>query len=405
MTVDHVRRELLRLRQGQALARPSIVLHLSPELRAHLAPELKPSAGAAHEAVQIAVFLRRAIGSLGDHERRYSEVDFNLAPEHSFPTLTARQESLAGELRCASKTIRRHADRALESLALILAISNCGRHLSPPEGPIVADGSAAMISADTTSWREELQSFWRLLPHARVDIVCSEIPEEEQSAFASPLDRNYLRYAKFADLDSLIYVRTRLTQASPDVLIRDLAPSEYHGGDTGPLVVIGGPPWNAKYREFMPHLPFHFEPHALGEDDPLVIPMLDNLTMGPRWTPRGDLLEDLAVFTRLTLAQGTTIFLLGGCLTLGVLGAAKCFLEGAQGARNARYVADMVGDHDFVLVTEARRMGGITDATDLEATDPLLVLARRTDRFSVIVDNAVRYRGDPVESGTGAGRH
>jgi|HubBroStandDraft_6_1064221.scaffolds.fasta_scaffold57993_3 hypothetical protein len=91
MTVDHVRRELLRLRQGQALARPSIVLHLSPELRAHLAPELKPSAGAAHEAVQIAVFLRRAIGSLGDHERRYSEVDFNLAPEHSFPTLTARQ--------------------------------------------------------------------------------------------------------------------------------------------------------------------------------------------------------------------------------------------------------------------------------------------------------------------------
>ncbi|MGH9214037.1 MAG: hypothetical protein ACRD2C_25695 [Acidimicrobiales bacterium] len=231
-----------------------------------------------------------------------------------------------------------------------------------------------------------------LFRHARVDIVCSEIPEDEQPYFASPGDRNYLRYAKFADLDSLIYVRTRLTQVGPDVHVRDFAPSEYHDTDTDLLIVIGGPPWNAKYREFLPQLPFFFEPHPLGEDDPLVVSQLDNLAIGPRWTQRDELLEDLAVFTRMTLAQGPTVFLLGGCLTLGVLGAARLFLQGDRGAHNVRHVTGLVGEADFVAVTEARRIGGIADVTDLATVNPLLVLARdRNEPFSVVVNNTARY--------------
>src|SRR5439155_5995245 len=94
--------------------------------------------------------------------------------------------------------------------------------------------------------------FWGLSDTSRVDIVCSEIPEGERPEFASPHHRNYLRYAKFADLDSLFYVRTRLTQACPGVTIRDFSPSEHYDVDTDRLVVIGGPRWNAKYREFLP---------------------------------------------------------------------------------------------------------------------------------------------------------
>jgi hypothetical protein len=158
------------------------------------------------------------------------------------------------------------------------------------------------------------------------------------------------------------------------------------------LIVIGGPPWNAKYRQFLPQLPFHFEPHALGEDDPLVVPDLD-LTLGPHWTPDGDLLEDLAVFTRLTLAHGPKVFLLGGCLTLGVLGAASLFLRGDHGARNAVYLTELVGNRDVVVVTEARRVGGIADLPELAITEPLLVLARDDDRaFTPLVDNTKRYR-------------
>jgi hypothetical protein len=272
------------------------------------------------------------------------------------------------------------------------AMSSIGRpHQHEPSHDGSADGAERPPTLDG-AWRDTVRSFWRLATQSRVDLVCSEIPESERPAFASPSDRNYLRYARFADLDSLVYARTRLAQTSPGTYIRDFAPSEYHGGDTDTLVVIGGPPWNSKYREFLPHLPYYFEPHEAGEDDPLVVPQLRNLWLKPRWTVRGELLDDLAVFTRLTLAQGTVVFLLGGCLTLGVLASAKCFLEGRRGARNVQYITELVGDSDFVLVNEARRVGGITDAADFGMAGPLLVLARGTGGiFGVVVDNTRRY--------------
>ncbi len=298
-------------------------------------------------------------------------------------------------MRCAAKTVRRHSEKALATLALVIVAGEDGRRAvrTVPDQPAGMSGIPAQAtSPESPAWRQIVCQFWGLTPTARVDIVCSEIPEDERPDYASPRDRNYLRYAKFADLDSLIHVRARLTQACPDITIRDFSPSEHYDLDTDRLVVIGGPPWNAKYREFLPQLPYYFQPHPLGEDDPLVIPQLDNLKLGPRWTARSELLEDLAVFTRLTVSAGTTAFLLGGCLTLGVLGAAKCFLQGERGAASIRYVTEQIGDDDFVLVTEARRMGGMTDVADLTVVEPLLLLARsHNGPFDVVVDNTSRY--------------
>jgi hypothetical protein len=116
--------------------------------------------------------------------------------------------------------------------------------------------------------------------------------------------------------------------------------------------------------------------------------------LGPRWTPRQELLEDLVVLTRLTLSQGTRVFLLGGCLTLGVLGAAHCLLDGERGARSVRYVSEHVGDDDFVLVTEVRRLGGLTDIADLTSINPLLLLSRQhNEPFKAVVNNTDRYLG------------
>lgn len=378
-----VHQELVRLRQGPGLARPTAVLDLSAPVRRMLAPPADP----ASEAVQVVAALASVIEDLDRHHRRYAAVDFNLAEEHSFPTLTERQESLAQQLGCAAKTVRRHSDRALEIIAVRLLTA---RGSSP--GLYVGETVTDAVQQDrASSWQHVLARFWRLSPGSTVDVVCSEIPEEERPEFASPSDRNYLRYAKFADLDSLVYVRTRVLQALPTVSIRDFSPSEYYDAGTDALVVIGGPPWNAKFREFQPQLPFFFEPHPLGEDDPLVVPLLGDRKLGPLWTPRSELLSDIAVFVRLTLSQGTTVFLLGGCLTLGVLAAAKCFLQGERGAANARYITDLVDERDFVLITEAARLGGITDVADLARSTPLVLLARGADdHFEVLVDNTQR---------------
>jgi len=92
-------------------------------------------------------------------------------------------------------------------------------------------------------------------------------------------------------------------------------------------------------------------------------------------------------------AGGTRIFLAAGCLTLGVLGAAKCFLQAKQGVSNAEVITALAGQRDFVLVTEATRIGGIADVADLATAGPLVLLVRgEAGRFEVAVDNSQRHR-------------
>ena len=240
-----------------------------------------------------------------------------------------------------------------------------------------------------------IREFWGLPQEGNVDIVCSEIPEKERHYFADPSDRNYLRYAKFADLDSLIYVKTRVGQLFPRVGIRDFSPSEYFDTNTRALIVIGGPPWNSKFREFQTQLPFHFVPRPLGEDDPLLIDMesMREYVFLPTWRQKGDLAKDISLFARIRVDRDVPVFLMGGCLTFGVLGAAKCFLEDGVASSNVEYVERHAQGRDFVLVCEAVRMGGFIKTPDFALREPLVILAREPDGgFGVTVNNALEYR-------------
>lgn len=368
-----VRTELRQLRRGQALARPQSGLELSVGLRQHLIGTRPDDADA---ALAVVAALRVATARLSMSDRRIVEAELNLDVKHGHPTLTERQESLAAELRCTAKTVRRRADRAITALALV-----------------VASGSEPLCTeAESVTGDDALRRFWHLDGASEVDVVCSEIPDAELPAYAFPGDRNYLRYAKFADLDTLMFVRSRLAQLAPRTPVRDFAPSEHHDSNASAVIVIGGPPWNAKYREFLPQLPYRFEPHPLGEDDPLIIPILGSSPIGPRWTRGAELVDDVGVFTRLTLASGTTVFLLGGCLTAGVLGAARTFLHGDVAPSNAAWLEERIGDDDVVVVVEARRLGGMTDAADIAANGPLVALARphSSAGFEVVEDNTSR---------------
>lgn len=388
--VEQAVRDLKQLRQGQALGNPSAVLGLSPVVRAKLAEHASVGGVQGGGVVRLMDTIHGALRKLTPDLREVVEAELNLSTAHSHPNLGERQQLLADTRKCSVKTIRRHGNQALEAFALYLVTGY--------EPPTVRDvvSPAPTAEQDTPvaggDWRDELRRFWQVSQQTRVELVCSEIPPEERPPFASPRDRNYLRYAKFADLDSLIFAKTRLAQLCPARLIRDFSPSEHYDTQAERLIVIGGPPWNAKYRQFLPQLPFRFQPNPLGEDDPLVVPCLDDLTIGPRWSDDSALLEDVAVFARLTLGQGTVVFLLAGCLTLGVVGATKCFLDDARGARNARYITDLVDERDFVAVQEVRRVGDVADMTELPVSEPLLVLCRGDDGgFSVTLDNSSRY--------------
>lgn len=397
--VEQVRSELIGIRRGQALARPTVVLELSPQIRGHLLADKPRHGDTASQITALLAVLRKAIESLNPEDRAVLEADFHLAAEHSAPTLTERRHSLAATRHVSFRTITRTAEKALETLTLTLVTTHqAGGVLA--EAIEAADNATQASGAtdDNNHWRDELAGFWGLQRSSQVDIVCSEMPESERPPFAHPQDRNYLRYAKFADLDSLIYIRTSLACLNGDTPVRDYAPSEYHDPHDSQadrdlvLIIVGGPPQNATYRQFQRDLPCNFQLHAESEERSLLVQTL-GLTLRPHWTPDQELVEDLAVFTRLTFARGLTVFLLGGCLTFGVLVAAQCFLHRGLGARNVRYVGNHAGSDDFILITEARRFGDITDVPDFATVGPLLLMSRRTknDPFTALVDNSGRY--------------
>lgn len=119
VTVELTKQELKRLRQGAGLAHPSSVLRLDASLRRHLTGR-DDELSSADEIVDLIGRVRLHVSEMTPHERIYAEVDLNLAAEHGYPSLTERQESLASALRCASKTVRRHAERAMETLAVLI---------------------------------------------------------------------------------------------------------------------------------------------------------------------------------------------------------------------------------------------------------------------------------------------
>jgi hypothetical protein len=376
LSPEGVRTELLRLRQGPALGHPGAVTALSDPLRALLLGRQPPLSAAASDTTRLVAALRRAIDALTPHERRYAATDFNLLPEHSWPTLTERQESLARVLRCSAKTVRRHAGQALETLALLISDGSY----------ITAQLAPTGRTTTTAAGAEETRRFFGITAASRVDLICSALPTMDR-ARQRPNNSLYSRYAGFADLDALIYVRVHLAQSFPTVIVRDFHPSEYYNAEPDSLIILGTPDRNPVYVEFGPHLPYRFTPQPA-----IIFDNHPDLRLAPLLTPEGELLADLTIITRLTLDQGTTVILLGGCLTLGVLGAAKCLLNSERGQRNTTYLDSLASGSDLVAVTVTRKIGGITDTPDLTATEPLLLLTRdHTGGFTTRLDNTARY--------------
>lgn len=238
------------------------------------------------------------------------------------------------------------------------------------------------------------RGFWGFSETSYIDIVCSEIPEEERPYFADPRDRNYLRYAKFADLDSLMYVRTKIAQVYPELHIRDFSPSEYFDTHTKGLIIVGGPAWNSKFREFQWQLPFYFISKPVGEDEELIIDNIPDCVFLPTWDENKELIKDISIFVRVYVEKEVPVFLIGGCLTFGVLGASKCFFDRSIGPSNIEYMENLVGVNDFISVFETYRVGGFVVTADLSAREPLIVLkrSRGAHKFEAVVENVDNYR-------------
>lgn len=242
-----------------------------------------------------------------------------------------------------------------------------------------------------------LTSIWKYRGHEDIDIVCSEIPAHLLPSFACSDDRNYLCYAKFADLDSLIHLKVSLTKLFPNIGLRDFTARDHKNSDYRGLIVIGGPAWNLRSKALQDFLPISFISKGEEEDDTLIIRKsygIDHKEIGPIVNESGKVLKDVSVVARLTDVSERTIFLFAGCLTFGVLGAVKSLLGSHVGMRNSRYVEKKFEGDDFVLVFYSEYLEHETFAPILEVERPIASFRRALNSrgdFSLIENNTSDY--------------
>lgn len=354
-----LRRELVRLRGGRALADLSSLLRLGDGFWSVVPPRgVRPVEQA--EVIRAALtIIQEALLTLDDGVRRYAQVELNVDDKIHDSDLGERQQALADELSYSVKTVRRRGNEAIYSLALRLLDLYQGQSASASNrrpGPLPTNEPVNNLRSAS------LERFWGISSRHRVDIVCSELPAKIQPYYANPRDRNYLRYAKFADLDSLVYVRTRLAELFPHCYVRDFSASEYSDSHADHLIVLGGPDWNKKAGEFQEYLPIKF---FWDEDKKETFLTVDDEPMYPKWSPSNSLICEYAMFARLRLRQGLTVSLMWGCLTYGVLGATHCFLDPTVVQANVEFVESVIGTPSFAILTTIREFGGIVQPPDL----------------------------------------
>ncbi len=242
-----------------------------------------------------------------------------------------------------------------------------------------------------------LASVWRYCGQEEIDLVCSQIPAHQLPHFADPRDRNFLRYAKFADLDSLVHLKVSLSKMFPNLRLKDFTSEEHRTADYGGMIIIGGPAWNHRFRAFQNLLPISFIERPEDQDDSLVIREefgIPHREMMPIFDSKGAVVRDVSVICRLTDVHGRTIFIFAGCLTLGVLGAARALLGRNIGLKNSKYVHSKFGENDFVITFYSDHIEHESMPRLFDVHRPICSFQRRANSggvFSLVEENLAHY--------------
>lgn len=202
-----------------------------------------------------------------------------------------------------------------------------------------------------------IQEFWNPKHEPNFDIVCPVLPENSRSKHASIDDANYLRYLKFADLDTLFYLRSKLFQYFPNKAIFEYTSDEYSFQSNSNCLIIGGPVWNTIAQDFQKTLPLRFIDGGVGKDDPVEDCFRDDKCKFYPELRESEIVSDISYFARINQGDKTNAFLISGCRTLGVLGAAKVFCEESVSSQNINLISDLAEENDFILVFKTRVIG------------------------------------------------
>jgi hypothetical protein len=166
---------------------------------------------------------------------------------------------------------------------------------------------------------------------------------------------NYSRYAKFADLDSLVEVFGQVKADNPENMIRILAPDELtQDFALNQLIIVGGAAWR-EVRTSTPWLVHNVQlpiEHPAGEEDDFTLTVGDETKQFAPLRINGTLVQDIGMIAQVPhpIIEGSTVTLLSGITSRGVHGAALCFTDSHVREDNERYIEDKFGSTEAFCV-------------------------------------------------------
>jgi transcriptional regulator with XRE-family HTH domain len=240
-----------------------------------------------------------------------------------------RDEELTGEER----------ERKAELYAELLALRERAQS---------TDAATALLEQP---YAEPSSSIWRFGDDAAISIVCSDAPDPP--SYADPGHLNYTRFARHADLDTLIEVYGQVKADNPGTWTRILPPDSVERDFAlNHLVIIGGSAIGAVGPWIAPGVPLPTT-QPTGQTHVLVYEAEgEELEFRSLRDDDGTLTQDIGFIAKAPhkVVPGRTVIVLGGITSRGVHGAALAFIDPHVKDSNEHYLKNAFGDTDTFLI-------------------------------------------------------
>lgn len=210
----------------------------------------------------------------------------------------------------------------------------------------------------------DTNAIWQHDRAEKLFVVAPELPVSKRADFAGRDSPNYVRLARYADLDAFFEMYLALTRMGYHNLSHRSA-GEGGIGSARNLVLIGGPSWNVITRGFMHLLRLPITQRLEPSGEPDFFTTSDGTPARPtvlgQGTNQEQVVEDVGLFVRATNPNDpdTDVTICSGVFTHGVLGAVRAFTNPHVAVENVEAIRDRLGQiANFAVLFQVNVIGG-----------------------------------------------
>jgi len=223
---------------------------------------------------------------------------------------------------------------------------------------------------------------WHFTDSGPATLVCSQLPENETGALASPANPNYTELLAFADLDALMEVHGHIRSENPMMDVFYKAASRVQPDDlSGHVIIIGGIGWNEITGTLseMARLPIRQVDSPKLNSGDIFTANVDGKVkeFWPKWRDDSQTLlaEDVGLLARVSnpLNSSRTLTICNGIYSRGVYGAVRSLTDARLRDSNERYIADNFGSStSFAILMSVKVIEGKTMTPDFNSPGGVL---------------------------------